>query len=205
MIKGIDVSSWQGVIDWKKVSEDGIKFAILRAGGSDGSFFTDPKYYRNYLEAKKYGVHVGAYYIVGKYCNSANAGLADAQRFAEIIKDTQLDYPVYIDFELPTSATRYGNTEAVFTFCRYMENLGYYAGIYASDLAGFRDRLDKEKLKPFDKWVAKWGSEPTYAVPYGMWQHTSKGNVKGIAGHVDMNLSKNDYAEIIKQHHLNGF
>ena len=205
MIKGIDVSSWQGFIDWQKVAADGVKFAILRAGGSDGSFFTDPKYYRNYLEAKKAGIHVGAYYIVGKYCTDSIAGLNDAQRFADIIKDTQLDYPVYIDFELPTAKTREGNTEAVFTFCRYMENLGYYAGIYASDLGGFRSLLNMEKLKPFDKWVARWDKEPTYAKPWGIWQTGSKGNVKGIAGHVDMDLSKHDYSEIIKQHHLNGF
>lgn len=205
MIKGIDISSWQGIIDWAKVAEAGIKFAILRAGGSDGSFFTDPKYYRNYLEAKKHGIHVGAYYIVGKYCNDAYAGLADAQRFADIIKDTKLDYPVYIDFELATPSTREGNTAAVATFCQYMENLNYYTGIYASDLGGFRGLLDITKLSAWDKWVARWDKEPTYAKPWGIWQTTSKGNVNGIKGHVDINLSKNDYAAIIVKKHLNGF
>lgn len=205
MIKGIDVSSWQGIIDWEQVADDGIDFAILRAGGSDGSFFTDPKFYRNYIEAKKVGIHVGAYYIVGKYCNDAISGLYDAQRFAAIIKDTKLDYPVYIDYELATPATRAGNTEAVATFCQYMENLGYYTGIYASDLGGFRGLLDITKLTAWDKWVARWDTEPKYAKPYGIWQKTSKGNVKGIKGHVDIDLSKNDYAAIIKNKHLNGF
>lgn len=205
MIKGIDVSRWQGNIDFKKVKASGVQFVILRAGGSDGSFFTDPNFYKYAVDAVSAGLHVGCYYIVGKNCKSSADGLADAMRFGEIIKKIKPDYPVYIDFELPDTKNKQGNTDACNAFCAYMESLGYYAGIYASDISGFKDRLYLDQLSRYDKWVARYGSEPKYVSVWGMWQATSKGNIMGIAGHVDVNYSKNDYATIIKNKHLNGW
>lgn len=206
MIKGIDVSSWQGNIDWNRVKASGIQFAIIKAGGSDAGFYKDKKFEQNVRGAAAAGIHVGAYYFVGPLCNSAEAGSLDAYRFYQIIKDFTLDYPVYIDFEAPSGRDKQGNTNAAFAFCSYMEHVGYYAGIYASDVSGFKERLIPEQLTPFDKWVAKYSTyEPCVIKNWGMWQYSSKGNVPGITGHVDMNFSRNDYAEIIKQHHLNGF
>lgn len=206
MIKGIDVSSWQGNIDWNRVRASGIQFAIIKAGGSDAGFYKDKKFEQNVRGAAAAGVHVGAYYFVGPLCNSAEAGALDAYKFHQIIKDFTLDYPVYIDFEAPSGRDKQGNTDAAYAFCSYMESLGYYAGIYASDVSGFKDRLIPDQLVRFDKWVAKYsGYAPNVISNWGIWQNSSKGNVPGITGHVDMNLSRNDYAEIIKQHHLNGF
>lgn len=206
MKKGIDVSRWQGNIDFKKVKDSGIDFVIVKAGGSDDGFYTDKMFLRNVYNALEAGLHIGAYYFVGKYCKSADAGLADAKRFYQIIKDCPLDYPVYIDFEAPDASNKAGNTAACIAFCSYMESVGYYAGIYASDVSGFKDRLLPDQLVRFDKWVAKYSTyEPKVIPKWGIWQYSSKGNVPGINGHVDMNYSKNDYAEIIKQHHLNGF
>lgn len=205
MIKGIDVSSWQGNIDFNRVKASGIQFVILKAGGSDSGFYTDKRFYDNYVKATQAGLNVGAYYFVGKKCKSSADGVADAQRFATIIKDCILDYPVYIDFEAPDSTNKQGNTDAVNAFCLYMESLGYYTGIYASDISGFKDRLYLDQLNRFDKWVARYGSEPKYVKNYGIWQSTSKANVPGIAGYVDLDYSRNDYAGIIKTHHLNGF
>ena len=205
MIKGIDVSSWQGNIDFNRVKASGIQFVILKAGGSDSGFYTDKRFYDNYVKATQAGLNVGAYYFVGKKCKSSADGVADAQRFATIIKDCILDYPVYIDFEAPDSTNKQGNTDAVNAFCLYMESLGYYTGIYASDISGFKDRLYLDQLNRFDKWVARYGSEPKYVKNWGMWQASSSGFVPGITGRVDINYSRNDYAGIIKTHHLNGF
>ena len=206
MIKGIDISRWQGNIDFKKVKESGVSFVIVKAGGSDDGFYTDRQFLRNVFDALDAELHVGSYYFVGKYCKSKEAGLADAQRFYNIIKDLPLDYPVYIDFEAPDASNKQGNTDACFAFCEYMEHKGYYAGIYASDIYGFKERLIPDQLVRFDKWVAKYSNyEPNVIKKWGIWQYSSKGNVPGINGHVDMNWSRNDYAEIIKQHHLNGF
>lgn len=205
MIKGIDVSNWQGNIDFASVKASGINFVILKAGGSDAGFYTDKRFYDNYRSASAQGLSIGAYYFVGKYCKSAEAGIADAQRFYDIIKNCRLDYPVYIDFEAPDSTNKQGNTDAVNAFCLYMESLGYYVGIYASDISGFKDRLYLDQLNRFDKWVARYGSEPKYVKNWGIWQSSSKGNVKGIPGHVDLDYSRNDYSGIIKRYHLNGF
>lgn len=206
MIKGIDVSSWQGNIDWNRVRASGIDFAIIKAGGSDAGFYKDKRFEQNVKGAAEAGVHVGAYYFVGPLCNSAEAGALDAYKFHQIIKDFTLNYPVYIDFEAPSGRDKQGNTDAAYAFCSYMESLGYYAGIYASDVSGFKDRLIPDQLVRFDKWAAKYSTyEPCVIKNWGMWQYSSKGSVPGISGYVDMNYSRNDYAEIIKQHHLNGF
>lgn len=205
MIKGIDVSSWQGNIDFGLVKASGVQFVILKAGGSDAGCYTDKRFYDNYVKATQAGLYVGAYYFVGKYCKSSTDGMADAMRFADIIKDCILEYPVYIDFEAPDSSNKQGNTDAVNAFCAYMESCGYYAGIYASDISGFKDRLYLDQLNKYDKWVARYGSEPKYVKNFGMWQASSQGTVPGISGRVDMDFSKNDYAGIIKTHHLNGF
>ena len=85
-IKGIDVSHWQGTIDWNKVKAAGIKFAIIKAGGSDAGFYTDSKWEANYKGAKAAGIPIGAYYFVGKDCVTAAAGKADAERFIQILK-----------------------------------------------------------------------------------------------------------------------
>lgn len=202
---GIDVSRWQGSINWAMVKSWGVQFAILRCGGSDGSIFTDKFFNYNYAECKKLNIPVGVYYIVGKQCTDALAGLTDAQQCARIIQNKKFEYPVIIDFELPGVYTKQGNTQAVNTFCKYLENLGYYAMVYASDISGFKDRLILKDLTAYDKWVARYGSKPTYAKPYGIWQYTSAGNVPGINGRVDMNISYNDYPAIMRKHHLNGF
>lgn len=204
-MKGIDVSRWQGVIDWGAVKAAGIEFAILKAGGSDSGFYKDSTFERNYEGAKAAGVYVGAYYFVGSKCISYEDGVADARRFLEMLKGKQFEFPVYIDLESTSIADKEGATQACIGFCRTMENAGYYAGIYASDISGFVDRLNLSKLTAHDKWVARYGSKPTHAVPYGMWQSSSTGKVKGINGNVDTDESFKDYPALIKSAGLNGF
>ncbi len=205
MAKGIDVSHWQGVIDWLSVKESGIEFAILKAGGSDDGFYTDSTFEQNYKEAKAVGLPVGAYYFVGSLCTSRADGIADAKRFLEIIKGKSFEYPVYIDLESTNPAAKAGATEACIGFCETMEAEGYYCGIYASDVSGFAERLDITKLQKFDKWVARYGSKPQFVKTYGMWQYSSTGTVSGISGGVDMDESYMNYPEIIKGAGLNGF
>ena len=202
---GIDVSRWQGNINWKQVADDGIEFAIIKAGGSDDGFYTDRNFYTNVQGCSANNIHCGAYYFVGKKCKSASDGAADAVRFFNIIKDQKLDYPVYIDFEAPDRTNKQGNTDACFAFCEQMEAFGYYCGIYSSDISGFQDRLFLDQLKRFDKWVARYGSSPKYVKKYGMWQTSSSGHVAGIAGRVDTNYAYHDFDRIIKNKHLNGF
>ena len=205
MYKGIAVSRWQGNIDFQQVKNSGIEFVIVKAGGSDSGFYTDKNFHSNVQRAQAAGLAVGTYYFVGAKCKDANSGIQDAIRFSHIIAPYKFEYPVYIDFEAPDARNKQGNTEACIGFCKYMESLGYYAGIYASDISGFKDRLNIDQLNAFDKWVARYGSEPKYVKSWGIWQSGSNGKVAGISGYVDMNTSKNNYPQIMRTHHLNGY
>ena len=109
------------------------------------------------------------------------------------------------DLESTSPKDKSGATEAVRAFCNILEDAGYYAMIYASDISGFKERLSVDMLIGYDKWVARYGSNPTYTKKYGIWQYSSTGNIRGIQGKVDLDRAYKDYPAIIKAHHLNGF
>ena len=205
MKNGIDISKWQENINWKQVKDSGIEFAIIKAGGSDAGFYTDPTYEANYKNAKAVGMPLGAYYIVGSGCISKEDGIADAKRFLKMLKGKTFEYPVYIDLETTSPATKSGTTDAVLAFCQTMEAAGYFCGVYASDIYGFKDRLDIDRINSRAKWVASYGSKPTYTKSYGMWQKSDKGRVPGIVGDVDLDECFVDYPRIIKNAGDNGF
>lgn len=204
-IRGIDVSHWQGTIDWTKVKAAGIRFAIIKAGGSDADCYTDSKWEINYKGAKAAGIPVGAYYFVGKNCVTAATGKADAERFLQILKGKQLEYPVYMDNEAQPASAKAGITEATIAFCETMENAGYFVGIYGSAASGFKERMDDTRLTPYAHWVAQYASKCTYKGNYGIWQYSSKGTVPGISGNVDLDYAYVDYPTIIKVGGFNGY
>lgn len=206
MERGIDVSRWQGTINWQEVRKSGITCAIIKAGGSDAGFYRDPFFEENYRNAKANGVKVGAYYFVGAGCTSAASGEADAKRFIDIIKGKQFELPLYIDFEAPNAVDKIGNTAACAAFCDYMEQSGYFAGIYSSDISGFVDRLNMAALTGYSWWVARYGSEPKRARQnLHVWQYSSTGKVPGINGNVDLDEVYVDFEAIIKEKGLNGY
>ena len=207
MRKGIDVSHWQGNIDWTDAKIAGLEFAIIKAGGSDKGFYKDSKFEKNYREAKNAGVKVGAYYFVGKNCKSYEDGAADAERFIKILSGKQFEYPVYIDFEAPNASNKKGNTDACIGFCEVMEKADYFCGIYASEISGFKERLEDERLQSYSHWVARYGKKPTTITEnvFGIWQRSSTGKCFGINGNVDINESYVDFESVIKRRGLNGF
>lgn len=197
--KGIDVSVWQGFIDFDKVKLSGIDFVIIKAGGSDDGFYTDSCFEINYNNAKKAALKIGCYYIVGSDFDTIEKGTKNAQHFAKIIKGKSFDYPIFLDLELTSPSQKYGATTASISFCDYLINLGYYVGIYASSISGFKDRLDITRLGKYDKWIAQYSSnKPTYPTDCKMWQYSSTGRIDGINCNVDMNISYYDYPTIIK-------
>lgn len=202
----IDVSHWQRPINFNMVKAYGIWGVIIKAGGSDAGLYTDPCFEENYKNAKAAGLHVGAYYFVGKKCVTAADGTADANRFMTMLKGKRFDLPVYMDVEAPSPATKTGNTQAAIAFCRAMEKAGYFTGIYASDVSGFVQRLNMTQLLSFTWWVARYGSKPTQATRnMTMWQYSSSGAIAGITGRVDMNKCYIDFPTIIKNAGLNGY
>lgn len=199
----IDVSKWQGNIDFSKVKAAGIYGVIIKAGGSNGERYTDRYWEANYKGAIAAGLHVGAYFYSGKGSTSAEAGKQDAQQFLEMLKGKKFDLPVYYDVEEQAPADREGTTQAAIAFCEAMESAGYFVGIYGSEISGFIDRMERAKLTAYTLWVANYSRKPKGT--YAMWQYTSNGSVDGISGRVDMNHCYEDFPSEIKSAGLNGY
>ena len=98
-----------------------------------------------------------------------------------------------------------GVTQAIKGFCETLEAKGYYVGIYASDISGFKDKMNIGELNAYDKWVARYGSKPSYVTSYGMWQSSSSGKINGYSGNLDTDIAYKDYPSIMKSQGLNGY
>lgn len=203
--KGIDISHWNGSIDFEKVKASGIDFVIIKAGGSDKGFYTDSMFKENYNKAIAAGLSVGAYYFAGKYFRGIEAGVIDAGKFIKILDGLKFDYPVFLDIEAQENRYKEAITDAAIAFCEELEKAGYFVGIYASDISGFKDKLNHDRIKSYAHWVARYGKEPEICKSYGMWQYSSKGSVPGICGSVDMDLSNVDYPKTIKEKGFNNY
>lgn len=186
-IKGIDVSKHNGTIDWNKVKADGVEFAIIRIGYGGSEPVKDSKFEENYKNAKAVGIKVGAYLY--SYANSQSDIDKEKASVRTWLNNRKLDLPFYIDVEdkktqgdLSVSVL----SNLVNNFCEFIENLGYWAGIYANK-NWLETKLDMNKLNKYTVWLAQWTNNPTYQGSYAMWQYTSNGSVDGIGGRVDMN------------------
>ena len=209
-MKGLDISSYQQGINFNSIKSSGVDFLILRAGftgwGTGISYNKDKCFEDFYSKAKQRDINVGAYWY--SCANTKEKGIAEARYMYEnCLKGKQFEYPVYIDVEDTHHQVnnKRGVTDAIIGFCEYLENLGYYVGIYASDISGFQDKMYLNELNAYDKWVARYGSEPKYVKQYGMWQSTSSGRINGYNGNLDCDIAYKDYSSIIKNIGLNGF
>lgn len=193
---GIDVSKWNGEIDWDRVRNAGVEFAIVRAGyrGSvTGSLVEDPCFAANMKGAAASGVPVGVYFFT-QAVNEVEA-VEEASVVLQLVKEYSLDYPIFIDTEGAGGNGRADGLDAETrtlvceAFCRTIENAGYKAGVYGSrnwyNNNLYTDRLDSD----YCIWLAEYRSVPLYQGYYQIWQYTSKGKVDGIDGNVDMNIS----------------
>lgn len=202
MKKGIDVSSYQGKIDWSKVKPH-IDFAIIRCGFGGNLRRQDDIYYeRNAQMCKELEIPFGVYLY--SYATTLDDARSEVDHTLRLIKDKKLEYPVFLDVEdksqmaLPKEEL----IEIVKYYCEKMEEAGYYVGIYSS-LYRFYSNLDSEELDPYDKWVAEWNDKFTYDKPAGMWQNTSYEELSGIKGRVDGDYAFYDYPKIIRDANLN--
>ena len=208
-IKGIDVSVWQGKIDWKKVKASGIVFAMIRVGygSSQGNDCKMDTYFKANVEgALAAGVEVGIYFY--SYAKSAQAAAKEAAWVVEQIAPYKgrILYPIAYDLEDSKQAGlgRDVLTAMVTAFCTTIEAAGYYASFYCNT-NWCKNMLNMDDLKGFDLWLAQWASQPTTAYSFGMWQRSSSGSVAGINGCVDLDVAYKDYAAIIKRAGLNGY
>lgn len=189
-IKCIDVSVWQGNIDWAKVKASGITCAVLRAGFGREASQVDSKFEQNYKNAKAAGLKVGAYWY------SYAEDLADAKREAtaclEVIKGKTFELPVFYDME-ESFQTKLGKTALTSMATAFMQSLlkgGFRVGIYAN-LNWFNNYLNYNSLYgTYYIWLAQYHTEAQLACD--MWQYSSSGTVNGISGSVDMNIIYSD-------------
>ena len=190
---GVDVSRYQGVIDWRAVAADGVRFAILRAGscGNSGPY-VDPTFEANYAGAKAAGLKVGAYlYTYAKTEAEQNAELAV---WLPALEGKSFEYPVFVDVE-DNSLTGVGREQLTALTKRMMDILdqkGHIPGWY-SYTKFIHANLDAGTLAAYPLWVADYREQLGYTGEYMMWQYTSGGRVAGIDGDVDCNW---DYSGI---------
>ena len=193
---GIDVSRWNEEINWNKVKDAGIKYAIIRTGyrGSvTGALVEDWYFKKNMDGAAAAGVPVGLYFFT-QATNEVEA-VEEASMVLALCKDYDITYPIFIDTEgaggdgRADALDKKNRTAVCLAFCETIRKAGYEAGIYASK-NWFKNNIDTSVL-PDDIyiWLAEYGDAVTYDGKYHMWQYTSSGRVLGIEGRVDLNLS----------------
>jgi len=187
--KGIDVSEWNGRIDWAKVKADGISFAILRIGYST---YLDSEFEYNVRECERLGIPYGVY--VYSYARNAEQAGREADAVIKFLAGHTPSYPVYIDIEDPTAHA--GLSPATFAamataFCTRIEKAGYEPGVY-SMLSWWENYFTSSVFDNWSKWIAQIYSECEYAGSYRLWQCSWTGSVAGISGDVDLNFEFND-------------
>ena len=191
--KGIDVSEFQGKIDWEKVKNDGIEFAILRCGyGMDFSNQDDVEYERNANECERLGIPYGVYLM--SYANTVEKARSEAKHVLRLIEGRKISLGVWHDIEdngTSGAINKETLTNIINTFCNTIKNAGYKVGVYAN-LNWLENKIEKTIKDNYDIWVAQYYSKCEYEGKYIMWQHTSSGKVNGISTNVDMNILYED-------------
>lgn len=193
MYKGIDVSQWQGDIDWSKVKNAGIEFAIVRTGfGRSDPNQIDPYFKQNIKGAKEAGIKVGAYHY--SYAESPEDAVNEAEFCLSILDGEKLDLPVYFDIEDESISNKHDKdirTQMCINFCTRIEQAGYWAGVYANK-NWFDNYINyNELMQRYTLWLAHYGIDSP-SLDCDVWQYKSDGKVDGINGYVDMNYMYRD-------------
>lgn len=202
-LKVIDVSQWNGNINWNTVAKN-VDAVIIRAGyrgyGSAGTLATDPQFRANIQGATAAKIPVGVYWC-SQALSDAEAR-SEAQYCADLLKGFDIQYPVYLDSEHmgPNACGRADKiskarrTQYGLTFCRAMRDKGYKTGLYCSE-SWYFDEIDGGAfdLAGFEIWIAKYSKiQPKYSCD--AWQYTDKGSIPGISGYTDLSHFYKDYA-----------
>lgn len=205
IFEGVDVSVYQGNIDWNRAKADGIEFAIMRAGYGKYVSQKDKYFDQNMKNAKAAGLPCGVYWF--SYALTPEDAIKEADACYEVIKNYKLEYPVSFDMETESQMKLPKETVAqiIEAFCGRMESYGYYTTLYT--YASFLNyKVEDRIFDKYDIWVAHYNtSKPAFNRNYGLWQYSCTGSVWGITGNVDRDYVYLDYERIIKNAHLNGF
>jgi len=191
---GIDVSFWQGEIDWEQVAGAGMEYAMIRLGyrgTTKGGLGIDDYAQRNYERATAAGLQVGGYFF--SQAVTPEEAVEEAEFVLEMVKDWEIQMPIVYDWEYGGAGSRTANldartlTDCTLAFCRTVENAGYEAMIYFNEDQSHKDMYLGE-LTDYRFWLAQYGEMLNYPYRVDMWQYTCEGKVPGIDGNVDINL-----------------
>ena len=192
---GIDVSRYQGDIDWDQVKAAGVEFAMIRVGfrgyGQSGKLMEDAKAKQNYENATKAGLKVGVYFFAQAI--TVEEAREEAAYVLELIDGWNLEMPVAYDWECLAADYRTVDadpqtvTDCAKAFCEVMGQEGYDTMIYFNPSQS-RDMMYLEELVDYGFWLAMYSDQMTYEYKVDMWQYTKEGKVPGIKGNVDINL-----------------
>ena len=205
-IKGLDVSKFQGEVDWERVKAAGYRFAMLRAGY--GFNTVDPQFHRNASECNRIGLPIGTYWFC--YAATPSSAVQEADGCLDTIAGYKLEYPVCYDIEQASIDYVSGEgvritpslaKQLVKSFCDRIEEKGYYAMFYTNKI--FLDQyLGRDIARRYALWYARY-ADTFDGTDCAMWQYTSQGSVPGISGNVDLNLSYVDFPSVIRDAGLN--
>lgn len=186
-MKGIDLSVYQKNVNYSKLKDQGIEFAIIRCGYGRELSQKDKMFETHYHGLKQAGIKVGAYLY--SYCTSLENAKLEAENCLQFIKEKSFELPIFYDLEEQRTCNlgKTTVTEIAKRFCEIIENAGYKAGIYAN-LYWFKNYIDVNSLLNYKIWLAQWAEKPTADFRIDYWQYTSSGQVQGISGNVDMNI-----------------
>ena len=192
---GIDVSRYQGEIDWAAVKDAGVEFAMLRLGYrgySTGKIVTDAYFETNLQGALENGIEVGVYFF--SQAITVEEGLEEAKLVLDTLQGRELDFPVVFDQEeIYEADARTDNldpstaSDIAVAFCDAVKDGGYNPMIYANT-RWFVSQMDFSRLDGYSKWLAQYYRTPFFPYQFQIWQYTSSGSVDGIQGNVDLNL-----------------
>lgn len=193
---GIDVSTWNGTIDWNQVAKSGVSYAIIRCGyrgTTQGGLIEDNRFATNAKNATAAGIRIGVYFFT-QAISEAEA-VEEASMCLSMVEGYKLTYPIFIDVESGSGNARANGlskesrTAIVKAFCKTISNSGYKAGIYANK-NWLTNKLNTSELTGYTIWLAQYASAPSYtATRYDLWQYSSQGSIKGISGNVDLDLN----------------
>ncbi|MGN0604881.1 MAG: GH25 family lysozyme [Oscillospiraceae bacterium] len=201
-ISGIDVSKWQGVIDWQGVKDSGIEFVMIKAGEGLNE---EVNFRKNIEGAKSVGINCGVYWFAN--ATSTDEAILEAQACLDTISGYELEYPVAYDYEYrsmensPAAEDSELKTQIVKTFLLYIQREGYYPLLY-SNLDFLKHHFNQEELNQFDLWYARYNVEEL-DMPCFIWQYSCTGEVGGISVDVDLDTGYKDFAAVIKKYHWN--
>lgn len=196
-LKGIDVSSWQGKPDWPKVSNSGVKFAILRIHQKSG---VDTSFEHNYKGCKSNGILIGGYKY--SYALTPAQAIDEAEDVLSVLGGRGLDFPVFYDLEWSQqrSLGKQAIENVAIAFLTRIKKAGYKVGIYCN--LDWYNNVLSDALKQYDCWIARYPANDNGSVQERLrpnvgvgWQYSSKGKVPGISGNVDMDVFYKDYRD----------